>query len=384
MTTLVLKSVIDDLGISQGALASVTRLSRPAVNALLNSGAWPARADRGALKKTITNFVKSKGGQVAGLFDAAKKKAPTPDPASTSTKTIEEISMLLRKQTLTPEARQHFLLATDPFTDPTESAEVYLNSEIRYVRESMYQVARRGGFLAVIGESGAGKSTLREDLADRIQREHQSVQMIEPYVLAMESHDKVGKTLRSHHIAEAIMSKISPLAKTVSSPEARFRQLHQALRDSARAGHSHVLVIEEAHCLPIATLKHLKRYRELKDGLKPLLSIILLGQPELAEKLSEHNPEVREVVQRIEIVKLPALNKDLEAYLKHRFSRVGASLDKVFAKDAFDALRTKLTPTRGSGTLLYPLVVANALTAAMNQAANMKMPLVTADVIRSV
>lgn len=393
--TLPLKTVLDELQVSQGLFARSVGLSRPAANALLNNGIWPVRVNRAAIKKKILQFVKgyaiAAGFDIGGdgsLFEVARKKAP---PRSNATRPDvptnqidEDLSMLLRKQTLTPEARRHFLLARDPFADPNESADVYMNSEIRYVRESMYQVARHGGFLAVIGESGAGKSTLREELVDRIERDAQSVLVVEPYVLAMESQDKVGKTLRSHHLAESIMAKIAPLAPKASSPEARFRQLHAALRDSARAGHSHVLVIEEAHCLPLATLKHLKRYRELKDGLKPLLSIILLGQPELGDKLSEHNPEVREVVQRIEIVRLRALNKDLEAYLKHRFARVGTPLDKVFAKDAIEALRMKLTPSRGNGTLLYPLAIANALSAAMNRAAEVKQPQVTADVVRGI
>jgi len=246
----------------------------------------------------------------------------------------------------------------------------------------MYQVARHGGFMAVIGESGAGKSTLREELVDRIQREDQAITVIQPYVLASEDTDKTGKTLRSLHIAEAIMSKIAPLAKVKSSPQARFDQLHDVLRDSSRAGQSHVLMIEEAHSLPIPTIKHLKRFLELKDGLRRLLSIILIGQPELEIKLSENNPEVREVVQRIEIIRLPALDTDLDAYLTHRFKRTGLPLDKVLDRSAVDALRNKLTPSRGGGTLLYPLAVQNALVAAMNRAADLGVPTVTADVIR--
>ncbi|CAM5600265.1 AAA family ATPase [Rhodanobacter lindaniclasticus] len=208
--------------------------------------------------------------------------------------------------------------------------------------------------------------------------------VVEPYVLAMEGNDQTGKTLKAQHIAESIMAAVSPLAKTKSSPEARFRQLHEALRDSSRAGHSHVLVIEEAHSLPLATLKHLKRFRELKDGLRPLLSVILLGQSELATKLSEHNPEVREVVQRIEVIVLPALDTDLDAYLAHRFKRAGTPVDQVLAKGATDALRAKLTPARGTGTLLYPLAVHNALAAAMNRAADLGVPQVNADVIGGV
>lgn len=388
--TLRLKSILASAGIKQGALAAAVGLSRPALNGLINHNVLPTGSDRLELEIAITRYLRDHHADHTTWTrkeEPPRANAAAPDsPQDPAINEIsdEELQMLLRKQSLTPQARRHFGLAADPFAEPTSAEEVFLSPDIRYVRESMYQVARHGGFLAVIGESGAGKSTLREELVDRIHREEQAVIVVEPYVLASEGTDSVGKSLRSQHIAEAIMATVAPLAKTKSSPEARFRQLHEALRDSARAGHAHVLVIEEAHSLPLPTLKHLKRFRELKDGLRPLLSVILIGQPELQVKLSEHNPEVREVVQRIEIVNLPALNADLEGYLAHRFKRAGVPLDKVLSRDAVDALRTKLTPTRAGGTLLYPLAVQNALTAAMNRAADLGVPAVSADVVRGV
>ena len=88
-------------------------------------------------------------------------------------------------------------------TDGHTIDDVFLSRDIRYVRESMFQVARNGGFLAVVGESGAGKTTLREELIDRIRREEQAIITVEPYVQAMEGSEKNGKTLRSlHRIAE--------------------------------------------------------------------------------------------------------------------------------------------------------------------------------------
>lgn len=387
--TLRLKTVLADAGIKQGALATAIGLSRPALNALINHDRLPAGCDRDAVHADITRYLRQHKALWTDWFKqeeppCANTAAPnSPQDPATNVSPDEEIQMLLRKHILTPQARRHFALTTDPFNEPTSADQVFLSPDIRYVREGMYQVARHGGFMAVIGESGAGKSTLREEMIDRIQRDEQSVIVIEPYVLASEGTDGVGKTLRSQHIAEAIMAAVAPLAKTKSSPEARFRQLHEALRDSARAGHAHVLVIEEAHSMPLATLKHLKRFRELKDGLRPLLSVILIGQPELGVKLSEHNPEVREVVQRIEVVMLPALDRELEAYLKHRFTAAGVAMDKVMDRDAVAALRDKLTPTRSSGTLLYPLAVNNALTAAMNRAVDLGAPLVTAAVVRS-
>ncbi|WP_414609364.1 ExeA family protein [Stenotrophomonas sp. BR163] len=390
--TLRLKSILARAGIKQGTLAKAVSLSRPALNALINHGVLPTGCDQPRVRSAISVFLLESGAPAVDWHleeEPACANTPAPvstpqDPDTATEINDEEIQMLLRKQTLTPQARRHFGLTADPFADPASADEVFLSADIRYVRESMYQVARHGGFMAVIGESGAGKSTLHEELLDRIRREEQAIIAIAPYVQAMEGSEKNGKTLRSLHIAEAVMSAVAPLAKTMSSPQARFSQLHAALRDSARAGHSHVLIIEEAHCLPLATLKHLKRFRELKDGLRPLLSVVLIGQPELQVKLSEHNPEVREVVQRIEIVNLPPLDTELENYLTHRFKRIQLPLERVLDRAAVEALRTKLTPTRGAGSLLYPLAIHNTLAAAMNRAADLGMPTVTADLMRGV
>ena len=384
--TLRLKSILTGASIKQGELARAVGLSRPALNGLINHNQLPQGHDRNKVELAITQYL-NKNGAVDSAGWTNEEAPPcgntaAPDsPKQRSTTDDEELQMLLRKHTLTPQARRHFQLATDPFREPESTEELFNSADIRYVRESMYQAAYHGGFIAVVGESGAGKSTLREDLVDRINREQRPITVIEPYVLAMEGNDTVGKTLKSQHIAEAIMACVSPLTKLKNSPEQRFRQLHECLRDSARSGNSHVLIIEEAHSLPLATLKHLKRFRELKDGLRPLLSVILIGQPELAIKLSEQNPEVREVVQRIEIVTLPPLGNELETYLQHRFKRAGMPLDKILDAAAIAALRKKLTPQKGQGTLLYPLAIHNALAAAMNRAADLQAPTVTAQLI---
>ncbi|XLM22759.1 AAA family ATPase, partial [Chromobacterium piscinae] len=93
--------------------------------------------------------------------------------------------------------------------------------------------------------------------------------------------------------------------------------------ESHAAGYRHCLVIDEAHSLPIPTLKHLKRFFELELGFKKLLSIILIGQPELKVKLSERDAAVREVVQRCEMVELAPLEGGrLEEYLKFKLERM--------------------------------------------------------------
>lgn len=155
-------------------------------------------------------------------------------------------------------------------------------------------------------------------------------------------------------------------------------------------GNKHVLIIEEAHALPIPTLKHLKRFFELEDGFDKLLSIVLIGQTELGTKLSESRADVREVVQRCEVVRLNPLGEHLGAYLKHRFHLVNKPLAEVMDEQTVEALRTKLTGhstsgrSQGSFSVLYPLAVHNVLTAALNLAAQYGAPRLSPDIIAEV
>jgi len=295
---------------------------------------------------------------------------------------------MLRKQSLLPKARQTFGLHGDPFGAQARAAEdVFLDANTRYVSEAMYMTAKHGGMLGVVGESGSGKSTLRRHLIDRLRREALPVIVIEPYVLAMDENEDRGKPLRAAHIAEAILHALTPSARVPQSPEARFRALHKALKESARAGNKHVLIIEEAHDLHKTTLKQLKRFYELEDGFTRLLAIILLGQNELRGKLGESDPGVREVVQRLELVELRPL-ADPESYIRHRLERVGLKFESLFDGTAMDALRLKhqgdSRPKAARESALYPLAVGNTLTAACNLAAELGMDKITGDIINRV
>ncbi len=430
-----LKTVLQKAGCKQADLAKALNVSQATVAQIVNHGDWPKSLDAADLQERIRAFLAAAGvapdelasifeevdqadvrerinaflaeigadpadlasvleakvsGPRAVLADTAARSVPKSKPAIESN---QEESMLLRKQTLFPAARKHFGLFRDPFSDDAiqSNDDMFLSPDIRYVRESMLMTAKHGGLLAVVAESGAGKTTLMRDLEDRIARENQLILLIKPYVLAMEDNDQKGKTLKATHIAEALMAAVAPLEKPKSSPEARFAQLHKALRESHAAGYRHCLVIDEAHALPIPTIKHLKRFFELELGFKKLLSIILIGQPELKTKLSERDAAVREVVQRCELVELAPLDGGrLDEYLKFKFDRLGKQIAEVIDPSGIDALRAKLTLTSTrrdrpeTVSLLYPLAVGNLLTACMNLAAEIGVPTVTADVVKGV
>ncbi|MDR5610767.1 MAG: helix-turn-helix domain-containing protein [Arsenophonus sp.] len=315
-----LKTLLQQHNLTQAALARALDLSEATLAQIVNHHQWP-KQDTDTLKHRIRAWLRDQSIEADDCFDGV-----TPDAKEKNTPpSNEEDTMLLKKQVLLPATKKHFGLFRAPFDDQAiqGNEDVFLTPESRYVREALYQTARYGGFIAVIGESGSGKSTLRRDLTDRIYREN-----------------------------------------------------------------APVVVIEEAHCLPIPTLKHLKRFFELEDGIKKLLSIVLLGQPELSEKLSERLSAVREVVQRCEVIDLPPLDEHLTDFLDFKFKRVGGDTSKVLGPDAIPALRQRLSWLRPKKdtpvSLLYPLAIGNLVTAAMNLAAQNAIPVIDANIIHSV
>lgn len=314
---------------------------------------------------------------LAAFLCIAHKQQPTEQPR-------EENPMFLRRQTLLPETRKKFGLFRDPFTNDIRGPDdLWLSPDIRYIREEMRTTAQHGGMLAVVGESGAGKSTLRRDLVDWVAREHHPITVIEPAsVIGMEG-DSRGRRMMVGDMVDATIAVLHRNTAGNRGSESKTRHMHKLLIDSRRAGFSHVLVIEEAHSLPMATLKHLKRFSELEDGYTPLLGIILIGQPELLIKLNERQMETREVTQRCQVVELPPISRDVPAYLKFKLDRIGRKAEEIFDDSAYAAITARLA-IGGSESRAYPLVVGNMAVAAMNICASIGAPRVTADMVKRV
>lgn len=407
MQMMKLKRVMWELGISQREMAEAIRradgqcISQSTMAQLVNHDLWPKTLERAALERKITSLLFSRGANddhIKDLFvmeeaDAAQVLAGrTASAALNNANSKESDYMLLRKNTLTRQAKEHFRLPCDPFTDEMQSEEdVFLSDDIRYVRQAIRQTAKHGGMLAVVGESGSGKSTLRQDLAEWIFANREPITLIEPYVLGSSDDNVKGKTIKSLDITAAIIRCIDPSVKPRRSQEDRSRQMHELLLASAQAGRKHVVVIEEAHDLPIVTLKHLKRFYELQAGFKKLLAIILIGQTELGGKLSEYNPAVREVVQRCELVRLKPLDNHVEAYLKHKFARIEVDYQGLFEPSAFEEIRNRLRMSQSGGrgaarevktvSLCYPLAVNNLVSGAMNLALKLHETKVTGELV---
>lgn len=365
---------------------------------LLGRGIWPKKTPRAWIEKHTRELLREVGSPHADdsdLFEldeervaaAAPQAAVAPSRNGGRRASITARRSLvepLEVEMLHPLTKKHFSLFRDPFQDDVNSPEdVFLSDEQRYIREAMFTTAKHGGLLAVCGESGAGKSVLRRDMLARIARDGHAIRVIFP-----QSIDK--KKMTASNIAEAIIKDLQPNASVRNSLEAKARQIKEVLMSSSRAGNTHVLLIEEAHDLSIDTLKYLKRFYEVEDVFKRLLSIILVGQPELRTELLDEskNWEAREVIRRFEIAQLEPLSNSLEAYVAHKFRRCDVDVSRLLAADAYAAINNRLVvrhpSTRQIESQLYPLVVNNLITKALNRAAELGVPVVDANLIKEI
>lgn len=391
-----LKTVMAEHAITNAALCEDVLqmngkpLSKPALNLLVNWGTWPAKTPHESIRKQIEAALlarKVPPAEVAAIWEAeapidgynGRLRAVTKDAAVARTERLEELQRL-EAEMLTKEAKIAFDIPTSPFTDDVNTeADIFVTKEIRAAYQALYYTAKHAGITALVCESGGGKTVIRRWLDNTIHERQEPIRLLSP-----QAFDK--RTLTAGQICEALIRDLNPDAHIPGSNERRARKLRDMLEASKAAGNSNALLIEEAHDLSTTMFKHLKRFWEMEKGFTKLLGIILVGQPELKMKLDARvNFEAREFINRCEVFELSPLGPELEAYLAFKLKRIGADPARIFTKDAYDAIRARLSTPRPGGSvqsLLYPLYVNNLVTKAMNLSARLGVPKVSAEVIQ--
>lgn len=361
-----------------------------AMSRLINHKEWPKATPKEALQQQIEAYLTARGvpgAEIEVLWTAGGAAA---QGDQTTPNKREGNPMLPRKSSLSPQAKKHFKLLANPLGDVERDEDMVLTPDLRYAREALMGAARNGGFVALVGESGSGKSTLWEECEEQIRRNQYPITVIRPPIVGMDIEATKGTPLRARNILHFLMDAVDRDAKRQSSLSWFTVTVQQALAARHAEGRRFVLVIDDAHRLNKHTMNHLKDFYELKSGRARLLSIILLGQLPLANRLDPLNPEIIQITQRCELLMLRPLGDNLQAYLESRLAAAGLEYSALFAADAVDAIRERLSTREGTGrkqhTLdqTYPLAVNNLVVAALNLAAELGSAQVTADVVREV
>ncbi|HZB25208.1 MAG TPA: XrtA/PEP-CTERM system-associated ATPase [Vicinamibacterales bacterium] len=190
-----------------------------------------------------------------------------------------------------------------------------------------YGLESHAGFVVITGEIGSGKTTLLQTL-----------------LRGLDSQTTVGRIvntiLEPRELLETIMIDFG-LDPTGRSKPLLLRDLAQYLVDQRLAGRLVLLVIDEAQNLSTAALEELRMLSNLETEKSKLMQIVLVGQPNLRDKLS--SPELEQLRQRITVsYHLPPLDPGEAAnYVNHRLRRAAVGTPLEFPRDATDLIHAR-------------------------------------------
>jgi len=227
----------------------------------------------------------------------------------------------------------------------------------------IYCIEARKGFVSVIGEVGTGKTTIvRSYLAKSNRNQIKPIYVFNPAVTFAEllktMFQEMGVTPHNESVHDMV------------------QQLHAVLIKEYTQGRKIVLIVDEAQNMSASTFEQLRILSNLETPKDKLLQIVLVGQPELADKLS--SKELRQLNQRLAVraTLLPLSPKESHDYILFRLSQVTPSPHEIFTSKA---LKKIIKAAQGSPRMLN-ILCDNALIAGFGY----KATLITGAIVKQV
>lgn len=195
-----------------------------------------------------------------------------------------------------------------------------------------YGIHERKGIMVLSGEIGTGKTTVCRTLLNQLDNHVKTSFILNP-------------SFSEIQLLQMILQDFGLSIKS-SNKIKLINQLNTFLLGQTEKGHNVVLIIDEAQNLKIRQLEQIRLLSNIETEKCKLLQIILVGQPELFDKLKL--PQLRQLNQRITVRFhiLPLERDDIKEYIFHRLKIADATLRLNFSKEAIDSiyLYSKGTP----------------------------------------
>ena len=209
--------------------------------------------------------------------------------------------------------KQHFGLFEAPFNITPDPSFLYLTETHREgLAQLTYGINARRGFIVLTGEVGTGKTTLIQSLLQQLPDGTQTAMIFSVITTPLD-------LLR--YICEEFK---------LASPLGEVKELHdynclldEFLLQTYRDHRNAALIIDEAQNLSTEVLESIRLLSNFETTKDKLLQIVLVGQPELTEKLN--SPELRQLRQRVTLRHQlrPFSIDECQEYISNRLKHAG-------------------------------------------------------------
>jgi len=219
---------------------------------------------------------------------------------------------------------EHFFGLTErPFSLLPDPDFLYLSPQHKLARAYLeYGLTQKIGFVVLTGEIGTGKTTLIKSIL-KAKGGKQRLGVL--YQTSFDAGDLLELLLREFEIQGHFNTRA-----------ARLSAFNQFLIQAFSRGEHVVLIVDEAHNLGAAALEEVRLLSNIQTDKEPLLQVILVGQPNLRDRLRQ--PSLRQLAQRVGVHfhLQPLDEEESKEYIQYRLARAGGS--GIFTPSALDKL----------------------------------------------
>ncbi|MCC5808933.1 MAG: AAA family ATPase [Ectothiorhodospiraceae bacterium] len=221
---------------------------------------------------------------------------------------------------------EHFHLREHPFRLTPDFDFFFMSrSHARAKAYLDYTVVSRDGFAGITGEIGAGKTTLLNKLVKEL--DHSTI-------LAHINQTQLNELEFLQAVVSAFGLDITGAGKVELINRLKTFLIRQAEMDKRV-----VLAVDEAQNLTRGVLEEIRMLSGIESSKTKLMSVILMGQPELEEIINA--PDMEQLSQRVRLrFHLGPLNEqEIKDYVLHRLSVAGARSLDLFDDSAYTIIR---------------------------------------------
>lgn len=236
-------------------------------------------------------------------------------------------------------------------------------SHLEVLAAMKYGVEHNKGLIVVTGEVGTGKTTMLRLAIEHFGDDVLPIYIFNPFLTASEFFEQLTTEMGLE------------LPKGASKPEI-LSAMGRFLAWRHSSGFRTLLIVDEAHGLPMALLEEIRLLLNFETSNEKLLQIILSGQPELDDVLSR--PGLRQFKQRISLrctIK-PLTVFEISKYIRFRLKLAGAKDVNLFDNQAVGLI--------GHASQGIPRVINNICDNALLYGYAAEAKLITRDIVEEV
>src|SRR5580700_6277692 len=222
--------------------------------------------------------------------------------------------------------KEFFALRANPFNGSPDPRYLFLTKHAEEALACLtYGIDGRKGFVLLTGEVGTGKTTLVNKVLEGLRHKQIATAFI------------FNPRLSVSQFLNYMMADFG-LPCESRSKGVILRHLNNWLLDRYRAGETAALIVDEAQNLSDDLLEEIRLLTNLETFTEKLLQVVLVGQPELEQKIKQ--PNLRQLRQRLVLqAKTHALSlEETRAYIVERLRIAGGNGKPLFSQEAVTAI----------------------------------------------